>query len=489
MTVGTIVRTGVRPAPSDRDPAPGSTFFVVTEAERGDTTRPIEVTSMAAYDTLLGARTTFGYGYDALSVFFGDGGGRALVSRVVGPTPTTGTASLNDRAGSPLPTIAIDAASAGAWSTQLTYTVANGLTANTFVVTVFLNGNQVDRSPDLATPAAAVQWASANPWIRIRNLSSVTAAPTNNPAVVSSPTALSAGSDDRANIADTHRVAALARFTPDLGAGVVAIPGATGSTIWNGLIAHGSITNRDALLASAAGASKATQLSNAAGLRNTTGNEYAGLFGPWLQIADGAGGTRTIPPEGYVAAARARTLRDPEGGPWRWPAGQIARSKVVQGVETAFTKQDIDDLTTGAVNPIWMVAGAPELFGWYSLSGDQTNYASLAARDTLNVLAQAIEEALRPFNFEPLNDNLYADIHNAVRGIVEPMRAAGGLKPIKDDDGTELDPGYLIDVSEALNPPSVQQANQVNVAVSVRPVGAAALINVTLTKVAVTSPF
>lgn len=483
--VGVVVNTGARPGSTLLDRRPGSTYFVAGLTERGDTTKPVLIRSMAEYEALLGARVTYGYLYDDLTTFFAEGGERAYVSRVVGAAATKGTKTLNDRAGAPLPTIVLTAKSAGAWSSSMTVEVVDGNVTNTFSIRLYLSGVLVETYADMATPALAVAAINGSSMlVTATDSGSVTVAPNNNPAVLA-PAAFSAGNDDRGSVVSGDYVTALARFGRELGTGFVAIPGFTSAQVGAGIAAHLAAYRRVGGSTVAAGANVATAKAAATALRSTTGAEALGIFYRWITVPDGAGGIRTISPEGYVAAQRARAFRT--AGPWRAPAGELAVARYATGTEgTVLTAAEVNDLIEARVNPIRQIGSTTRLYGWRSLSTDP-NYKLLTARDTLNVVAQRAEAALEQFVYSPVDGagRLFSAIEQELVGILDPYRAAGGLyERLDPDDGTLIDPGYVIDTGPAVNTTETLGDDEVRANVALRLSPAAELITITVTKVA-----
>ena len=75
------------------------------------------------YDTY-GARPTFSLAYDDLVTYFRNGGGEAVVRRVVGTAATTGTLSLLDSTSTA--SVKVDATSPGSWSSSVKVAIAAG---------------------------------------------------------------------------------------------------------------------------------------------------------------------------------------------------------------------------------------------------------------------------------------------------------------------------------------------------------------------------
>lgn len=485
---GLVLDLGPAPTAASRSQARGTTLFAVGLAERGSTTQPVSCVSMADFISKLGAWVPYGYLYDTAQAYFGEGGIQMVVARLAGPAATVGTRQLMDTAPTPLPTLAINALDAGAWSSRLSTVIAAGTIANTFRIDIYLDGILVESFPDLATPAGAVTALLRSNYVRAVNLASVTAAPANNPAV-SPLTALSTGSDDRASLATADYISALARFTPDLGTGAVAVPGQPSSLVGAALLVHARANNRIGLTATAIATPSGGATTAAVPLRGLLGSEGGGLYWPWVVISDGAGGERTIPPEGTVAGVRARNLITV--GPWQAPAGKPGQSNFVLRPEQTTDKATTDTMDTNAINVILTKAGTTRIYGNRSLSTDLVNYRLLTGREMLNYVASECIRILEDRVFGSIDARGYfaAAVRSDIVSILDPMRALRGLYERVDPvTGALLDPGYSIDVGPGVNTPAVLAADSFKAVVGIRPPGTAALLFVTINKAALTSP-
>lgn len=485
---GVNVTTATRSGPSAAGRAPASTFFVAGLTERGRTDKAYAVGSLAEFEAEFGGRVSYGTLHDTVRTFFEEGGLRAYVVRVVGAAATSGTLALSDQAATPVPTLRIDAKGAGTWSSGVTVAVAAGTLPDTFRLTIAY-GDDVETYDNLASPAAAVTAINRrSQWVTATDLGSATVAPDNNPAVAPAA-ALSAGDDQRASVVATDYVTALdARATKDLGAGIVAVPGQTSAAVGAGLIAHGVTNNRLAALALAATATAEDAISAAATLRGTTGSEYAGLFFPWIKVPDGAGGTRNVSPEGYVAAVRTRAhLAE---GPERAPGGEISQAEYVLDTVTAIDRATGDELDSAGVSAIRAIPGGGiRLYGWRSLSDDVDNYALLTGRDMLNYLVVEGERRLEQYVFRTVDPrgHLFSEIAAELVGLVEPIRVRGGLYALIDDQGNEIDPGYSVNTGPSVNTPARLAAQEVWAELGVRVSPTGAVINLIITKAGLTA--
>lgn len=487
---GVQIRTGATSGPAAPGRSPASTFFTVGQAERGPTGVPVRLGSMAEFARVFGGSTTFSTLYDTLRTFFEEGGTRAYVVRVVGSAATKGALStaLQDRATTPVSTLTVAALSEGAWSSRVSVKVLDGPATGVFRLQVLLDGKVVEDYANLHSPADAVAQINdssrASNYIRVTNVGSTSAAPSNNPDVTDTPLALTAGSDDRASLVTADYTDALDLFADGLGDGAVAIPG-LGSAVHNALIAHVDAHNRVALLSAERTADSATLLAMAA----TLDAPRAGLFAPWVKVPDGQGGTKVISPEGYIAAVRARA--HDAIGPWRPAAGEIAKAHWVLAPDVVLA--DSNDLDEGKVNVILTVAASVRNYGWRSLSADSLNWRYLSSADLVNRVVIEAKRLLEPYVYAPVDDrgHLLAAIAGTLEGIVKPIADLGGLFSFMDEDETgtqtEVDPGYKIVVDGALNPRTSLAGNEVFAQLGLRPAPTAALIFLDVTKASVTA--
>ena len=473
-----VVTTGAVAGPSTPTRTPSSSYFVVGLAERGPTSGVERITSLQDFVDTFGTRPSYGNLYDDVRTFFEEGGTRAFVARVVGPAATTGALAspLQDRAETPVSTMQVTAKGAGQWSSRVKVQVADGSIDDTFTLRILFDDVVVESYVNLRNPQEAVSRTASSHWVVVSDLGSVSVAPDNNPAVVG-PVALAAGADDRTNVTAVETVAALARFTDSLGDGAVAIPGG-GDAVHAGLIAHANTYYRTAILSSARG----TTVDDLVALAASYDEQRAGLFGPWLLIPDGFGGSRAIPPDGYVAGCRARAVESV--GPWQAPAGERARFRFVSAVDQVFSDADSTTLDDGKVSAIV----GNRLYGWRSLSEDTINWFLLTAADVLNHVTVRARDAVAGdvFGVIDAKGHLLASISGKLEGIVAPIATSNGLYPWIDElTGEMLDPGYKIVSDASNNPRAVAAQNRVYADVGIRPAPSAAMVFLSVTNAGV----
>lgn len=473
------VTTGAVAGPSTSTRQPSSTYFVAGLAERGPTTGAEKVTSLQDFVDKFGNRPAFGNLFDDIRTYFEEGGARAYVARVVGPAATIGTLAspLQDRAETPVSTLQVAAKGAGQWSSRVKVQIADGSIDDTFTLRVLFDDVVVESYVNLRSPQEAVSRAASSNWVTVSDLASASVAPDNNPAVTVSPVALAAGTDDRVSVTASVMVAALTRFTDNLGDGAVAIPGG-GDAAHAGLIAHANTYYRTAILSTARGTARDDLVALAA----SYDEPRAGLFAPWVQIPDGFGGARAIPPDGYIAGTRARAVESV--GPWQAPAGERARFRFVSGVDQVFSDADSTTLDAGKVSAIL----GNRLYGWRSLSEDTVNWFLLTSADVLNHVTVRARDAVSSDVFATIDakGHLLSRIAGRLEGIVAPIASAGGLYPWIDENTQEvLDPGYKITSNNVNNPRAAAAANRVYADVGIRPSPSAAMIFLSVTNAGV----
>lgn len=478
---GVQVTTSVKNGPSTPLRAASGQAFFVGLAERGPSKEAVLIRGLADYESVFGLRPAYGFLYDTVKTFFDEGGEQCYVTRVVGPDATSGTITLKDRATpTAADTLTVNAGSAGAWSSRVKVVVDDGSISNTVKVSITIDGDVVETYNNLASPEQIVAKFRSSVYVDVLDAGSTAAAPLNLPA--KGTFTITAGDDLRGAIQTQNYIDSLKNFVEGYGDGAVAIPG-VGPAVHEGLIAHCRANNRIALLSHNDGATE-VELTQAV---SAAASDSAGLFAPWVQVNDGAGGIRNAPPEGFVAACRARA--HDQVGAWRAPAGGMGVANTLLGLSREYSKADNDRLDAGRVSIIRRVAGSIRLYGWRSLSPDDTNYGFLSSRDLLNRLVVESSARLEQYVFATIDskNQLLSAINAELVGIVEPVRKAGGLYEKTDDTGQEIDAGYLVETGSSVN--SVQSLNQniVRARLSVRLAPTGAMVSLDIVKVGLLS--
>lgn len=477
--IGVEISTTIRSGPVNDGPISGR-FQMAAITTTGPTDRALLVRSIADYEALYGARTSYSAtGYDTARLFFEEGGSELIVSRVVGPAAMKDVLKLVD--GAAADTLQISAVSPGSYNGALTAEVTTaGAGVN---ITIRLDGEVMEILTG-TTPAELVSASAKSPLVNITDLGSVSEAPVNMPAVIA-VTPLAGGSDDRASVTVEHVISALA-LAGDLGeGGSVAAPGYPASVIGAQLIGYASANKRVAILAPAIETTADDLILEADNYVSGAGDS-AGLFYPHLVIPDGSG-SRTISPEGYVAAVRARA--HDQVGYWRKPFGDIAQLQWAIGTNVPVNTALNNRLNDAKVNGIVTTGTKVRLYGWASLATNP-EMSAISDRDVLNNLGRELKNLLEPYVGEAIDGlgHLMGRVEGEVEGHVANIADAGGLFALVRD-GDEIDPGYQVTVNQSNNPLSSLAANILNVTVMIRLSPTADWIRVEIIKVPLQGAF
>lgn len=469
-TPGVITKSGAN-AGASSPPVDIGTWFVAGLAEKGPINVATRIRSLAQYVTVFGARVAYGALYDALDLFFREGGSVAYVTRVVGPSSVLATVSLSDGTSS---TIKVTATSPGEWANGLEV-ITTHPEAGAFKFVLKLGGVVVQESPTLLTNTEAVSWASTSAYIRMEDLGH------NDPAEATKT--LASGADDRSNIVEANWTTARKLFTKDLGPGQVSMPGRTTAEAQEGLLTHCETTNRIALLDGTDTATVGTLTAQAATLRAQSTARYGGLFAPWVVIPGiSVGTTRTVPPCALVAGLMARN--DGLGlNPNDPAAGDNGISSYAVGLSQAgWTDAQRGELNESGVNVLRVLNGSVEVYGYRTLVNyvvDNTwQFLSNARLDAfIKAKSAAVGER---FVFRQIGKKLPAEFGSAIEGEV--------LLPLFNEEalfGESQAEAFSVDIGEAVNTPTTIEEGKLKAIASVRMSGVAEVVEIEIVREAI----
>lgn len=418
-------------------------FFIAGQTGLGPVDGPVVVTTLAQYVAQFGPRTGGSAMYDAAEMFLDRANaGELVVTRATGPSTVKATASLS--AGAITVTAKNPGASYNAWtaaytSASKTLTLVKGSTTATYTGT------------DAATLQAA---AAVDP--------DVTVVVSSLPGSDITATALATGADDFANVVWATTLALIPDFW---GPGAIAIPGVAYGTASAGtsLAAHAKSTRRLALLSIAAGGSRATAVSAAATISAYTGAENCVLVWPEVVVAAGATGVKTIDPTSWAAALRSITHR--VFGVGESPIRRDVAGKIV-GANPALVISESDEVLLEAahvatIRPLPLGIG---LDNWQTASNPgNVNLYDAQFRDITNAAAAKCALLLdRGFVGHAATATELARAQAEIEGALAEFKP--WLRPLLDANGSQLDPGYRVTVSNGNNPAD----NRISVAVGLR---------------------
>lgn len=366
-----------RSAPTDID-----TWFVAGFAQMGPAT-PQLLQSLDDYTSIFGDRVSYGLLYDALDAFFHEGGSKAYVSRVLGPSPALATVNLET--GSSTVSLVVNAKSYGDWANGYEIVAAS---AGPYTLTVKdADGNTLETSPSLTTQQDAVDWSATSAYLDI-----VVGGGSGIPAAATGT--LSGGTDDHADATDTEWETAIGLFSADLGPGQISMHGRTTAASHAAQLAHAQANNRIAILDYADTADAAT-LAAAAATDTALGTEarYGAAFAPYATIPGIAGGTvRTVPYSAIAAGIIARN--DRAGLSPNVPAAGIVNgvAQYALGLTQTYSAVDRATLNDAGVDVAIVKNGFVATYGYRTLvdPATDTEHVPLSnARLEMQIVAQA----------------------------------------------------------------------------------------------------
>lgn len=463
-------------APPRSAPTDTGVWFVVGETEQGRTDQPILIRSMNDYATLLGARVSYGMLYDALELFFREGGSAAYVGRVVGPAAVKASHNLLD--GVAAVSLVVTALGPGDYGNNLKVQVTAGDVSGYQIHILDAANNLLENSGDLADQASAVAWSSFSQYVRV-----TLGAAVDNPAVAAAA-ALAGGTDDRASILDAQWATALALFTKDLGPGNVSAPGRTTDLGHTQLADHAAGNNRVAILDGPDTASAGTLETSATNAKATNNGQYAALFAPWIVVPGiTAGTTRTVPPSALVAGKCAQV--DPVSGPGTPAAGVKGISSYALDVsQPGWDDATRDTLNTDGVDVIRVLNGQVTIYGWRSLADPINNpdWLDLGTVRYLMGLAARAYAVGQQFVFAPIDGqgHTIAAYQGALVALCQADWVAGEIY------GSTPSEAFNVDTGPSVNTPAVLAGNELRAVISVRPSPMAELVTIQIVNTPIT---
>lgn len=425
------VTTTISNIPSAQAPTgpKSARFFICGQTQKGQVNAPVIVTSMAGYEATFGTRTGGAAMWDACQLALRSGASEVVVQRAVGTTPVAATVSLDS--GKIVVTAKEVGAFANGWlagwdvsENTLTITDATASWTETYVG---------------ATAAALVLAASYSTRIAVTSSGTL-------PSGDVTATALASGTD---NFDAVSWATQLAKISPDLGPGCVAVPGVAYGTVGQALATHCASTFRHGLLTAASGAAPATLASAGATVAGYTSASHVGLVGPWVKVPDGAGSTRTVDPTPFVAGLRAAAQRVGLGE--NPAAAEYSRGIVDVTPEYELSSAERATLAAAGVSTVRTVGGYVRLYDYISAAAANPNLRGGQYRDLINGIAFAVDEILEANTNRPGTDVNKSRIVGEISGALSGLSGTY-LLPRIAADGKVVHPGYVIEVGTGSNP-------------------------------------
>lgn len=403
--------------------------MIVGQTQKGSATKPGIITRMDQYESIFGLRTVGPAMYDAAQLAFKAGASEVVVQRAVGPNPVKATASLDTGK------IVVTAKDPGAF--------ANGWTAawTSASSTLTIVAGSVTETFEGATAAALLLATVQSKLVTVTSSGTL-------PASNVASTALAAGTDDFGNVVWANE---LAKLSPDLGSGSVAIPGLAHGAVGQAIATHCAATRRHGVVTAAQGSTVAQLISARSTIAGYTSSEFLDLVAPWVEVSDGAGGIKVIDPSGFLAGLRSAAHRVSPGR--SAVSVDFARSIVGVNPEYQINSADWASLNTAHVSVIRQVNGYTRLYS-YNMTvapGGNGNLIGGQYRDLVNAIAVDAEDILESETGNPASAARLAGLAGRLAAMLTPY-SGEYLKPLTAADGSLVDPGFKVAVSTGVSP-------------------------------------
>lgn len=479
---------------------PGATTLALLGIfEKGPIAEPTLVRSLPEAQRLFGAFLSDEFGMHAIKHFFDQGGQQISVGRTAHYTDITDASTLaalkaaltlQDRAGSPLDTLRVDATSEGAWANGATGGVSIAVLdatvdpANEFRIEVFFNDVRQEIFDNLSLDPASNDFVERringnSVLIEVTDLSSATSAPDNRPALLAETSGDLAGGDDGLTglgdsdfTGDENAQTGIFMFDVDTTSNLIAIPGRTGIAVDTALVAYAE--NRQSLFALTE-PPQGSSVNNAVAYREQTSpfsgapidSSYGGIIFPWLRLSDPVTALpRIFPPSGAWAGliAASDAVVNVFGAPAGLNRGVL---KQVISTEIEIGQAQADTLFPSDINPIVRRDGVG-----FVVFGQNTLQRRTSATDRMNVrrmlifveiqLVQIAESIL----FEPNNEITRNSFKRPAVSFLQTIQDQGGISE------------FAVVVDDSNNPPESVQENRLNIDVFIKPTLTAEFITI-----------
>lgn len=189
----------------------------------------------------------------------------------------------------------------------------------------------------------------------------------------------------------------------------------------------------------------------------------AALYYPWIEIMDmanGNGKTKFVPPSGHMAGVYARV--DETRGVHKAPGNEIVRGAL--GLSMQVTKGEQDGLNPLGVNCIRSFPGRGiRVWGARTLTSDPS-WRYINVRRLFSMIEASLDRGLQWTVFEPNDQNLWGRVKRDISAFLNLQWRAGALF------GLSPDQAYFVKCDEELNPPEVRDVGQLIVDIGIAPV-------------------
>ena len=428
--------------------------------------------------------------YDALDVYFKEGGIQAFVSRVE-PTSTGVTATSTTTGGKFL----LTANGKGTWANSsdsaadgvilnITGALVNGSTL--YSVSIVYNGQLLASVGGLSTDTDVINWVNSLPAYQSMVTASAISGSSVLPVAGSSVSVYMSGGTDTAT-ADADVAPAIALFNANYGVGQISFPGSTSATVQQALANHAAQNNRVALV-DAPNTAVAADIIDAANTLKyaVTDASYVAMFAPWVKVPgvvntnptanSGIVFNRTVAP---TALAAAKMARNDVGNDANVPAAGSTHgaSTYVSNVTATYNASDLGNLNAAGVNAIRLIptTGVIAVYGFRTLAVDP-RWAFLNNARFRMQITRDLDSIAEGYVFQEIDGkgHIFSQLAGAIGGTLQQYWIRGSLY------GLTANEAFSVNTGPQVNTPVTIAAGQINaqVALKMSPFGEFVTINV-----------
>lgn len=341
-----IVRRGDRgAAPFPADDV--STRFEAVVTERGPVGEAVECRSFAQVRDVFGGHTSTST-LRAVEAYFTEGGGRAVLSRVVGTDHVNAWLNLSGAVSGVV--LKVTAVGSGPWYHGVRVKVETTSGDNRRITLTL--GDALLVSGTVSDTAAAIALINSSGYAT----ASVprTGAAVWPPREITTATPLAGGDDDITSVAaltDVEVGAALDAFDEDLGAGSVCASAWDSREVFEALADHAAANNRFARGDFGPDGDVETMRTTAEHVRGLPNARHIQLLAGWLNISV-AGVTLPVAPSGVHLGREAQADRENGAGPAQPTAWTFGEYRTPIGLVKSFSRRDRETLNNAGVTVI-----------------------------------------------------------------------------------------------------------------------------------------
>lgn len=456
MLPGGEVRDVTTP-PARTVPINSGTWFVGGITEKGRVNEPVKVKNLSQYIAEFGEFVTYGALYNALDVFFRERGGEAWVARIVGPDAESAAIDIPEDGEGEGVFLTATATSPGAWANGIKLVVSEE--GESFKIVVQNSaGKQLEESGPV-DKTGAIAWSKFSDYILLEDGGE-------GEAPKAGTYVLTAGKDDRENIATGNLTEALERFTDDLGPGQVSLPGYTSTAAHEVLIAHGFAKDRVPLLDLPDTHDQATLEAAVASLRDLDGAGKAAAYAPWGIVPGLTSNTfRTVPWSAIQAGIFARN--DAAGFSIN-TAGAAQMGESLYAVDLSqvpWGDVEREELNEASVNVVKKVVGNIQAYGNRTLVDPEEHpqealVSNARAHMVITAKAKGITDKYVFANIDG-KGKTFSRLNGELRGMLGPYHSNDVLY------GDSPEEAFYVDTT-SVNTSETIQNKEINAAIEVR---------------------